>query len=418
LTAAAAAVVNSAMEMTRRDLIQATLSLSLLPLAGCAPPPAPAAAVAEPAPSGAGAAPKAPEQPRKKAILILGGTGFLGPQLVEAAQSRGHTLTLFNRGKTKPTLFPDIEKLRGNRDGDLKALEGRKWDAVIDTSGYVPRIVKASAELLAPSVQTYVFVSTISVFGDTSKRGMDETAPVATIADPTNEEVSKNYGALKALCEKAAEAGMPGRVINVRPGLIVGPGDPTDRFTYWPVRVAKGGEILAPGSGSDPVQFIDARDLAAWIILAIEQGDKGVFNATGPDKELPISTLLDACKAASGSDASFTWAPTEFLEQQKVAPWSDMPVWVPAVGEDLGMARINCSKAIGRGLRFRPVQETARDTLEWWKTLPDERRAKLRAGLAQERELAVLGEWKKKGGGKPAKTGSSGLGGPPRQSPG
>lgn len=394
------------MEITRRDLIQATFSLAMFPLAGCAAPAAPTAAGAASAP--AGAAPRPPEQPRKKKILILGGTGFLGPQLVEAAEARGHTLTLFNRGKTRPNLFPSIEKLHGDRDGDLKALSGRKWDAVIDPSGYVPRIVKASAELLAPSVQTYVFISTISVFGDTSKPGMDEAAPVATMADPTNEEVSKNYGALKALCEKAAEAAMPGRVINVRPGLIVGPGDPTDRFTYWPVRVDKGGEILAPGSGRDPVQFIDARDLAAWIILAIEQGDVGVFNATGPDKDLPMSALLDACKAASGSQASLTWVDADFLEQQKVEPWSDMPVWVPASGDSLGFARINCQKAIRRGLRFRPAQETARDTLTWWKTLPDERRAKLRAGLPQDRESAVLAEWKKKGAAKPAKTGRAG----------
>jgi 2'-hydroxyisoflavone reductase len=391
------------MEMTRRHLIQATLALSVLPLAGCAPPPAPAAAPKEPA-----APPKSPEEPLKKSILLLGGTGFLGPQLVEVAQARGHTLTLFNRGKTRPTLFPNVEKLRGDRDGDLKALEGRKWDVVIDTSGYVPRVVKASAELLAPSVKAYVFISSISVFGDTSKPGMDETAPVATLTDAASEDVRKDYGALKALCEKAAEAAMPGRVLNIRPGLIVGPGDPTDRFTYWPVRVQKGGELLAPGSGRDPVQFIDARDLAAWIILAIEQGDVGVFNATGPDKELTMAALLDACKAASGSAASFIWVPTEFLAQQKVEPWSDMPVWVPAAGEDLGMAQISCAKAIGRGLRFRPAEETARDTLAWWATLPDERRAKLRAGLAQDRELAVLGEWKKKGPAKSVKTGRGG----------
>jgi 2'-hydroxyisoflavone reductase len=397
------------MELTRRDLIQATFSLALLPLAGCAP--ASATGSAGPLPSPAAPSPKPPEQPSKKAILILGGTGFLGPQLVEAAEARGHTLTLFNRGKTRPHLFPAIEKLHGDRDGDLKALEGRKWDVVIDTSGYVPRVVKASAELLAPSVKTYVFISSISVFKDASKRGMDETAPVATLSDPKSEDVKKDYGALKALCEQAAEAAMPGRALNVRPGLIVGPGDPTDRFTYWPVRVQKGGEILAPGDGSDPVQFIDARDLAAWIILAIEQGDVGVFNATGPDKPLLMSALLDACKAASGSDASFTWVPTDFLEKQKVEPWSDMPVWVPATGEDLGMTRISCAKAIGRGLRFRPVEDTARDTLTWWRSLPDERRAKIRAGLAQDRELAVLSEWKKNGGKKPVKTGHSGSSG-------
>lgn len=394
------------MKMNRRDLVKGALALSLLPLAGCAPASTPAPA----APAPAAPPPPSPEASRKKkAILILGGTGFLGPQLVEAAEARGHTLTLFNRGKTRPNLFPNVEKLRGNRDGDLKALEGRKWDAVIDTSGYVPRLVKASAELLAPSVQQYVFISTISVFGEKVKPGTDESGPVETMPDPTSEDVRKYYGALKALCEKAAEAAMPGRVANVRPGLIVGPGDPTDRFTYWPVRVEKGGEILAPGDGRDPVQFVDARDLAAWIILAIEQGDVGLFNATGPDKQLTMAALLDACKAAIGSSAAFTWVPAAFLEEQKVEAWSDMPVWVPAAGDSIGFAQINCQKAIGRGLRFRPVQDTVRDTLAWWKTLPEERRGKLRAGLAADREVAVLGEWKKKGAGKQVKTGWGGF---------
>jgi 2'-hydroxyisoflavone reductase len=396
------------MVMTRRDLIQSAIALSLLPLAGCAPVAAPAPA----APAPAVPPPPSPEPSRKKkAILILGGTGFLGPQLVEAAEARGHTLTLFNRGKTRPNLFPNIEKLRGNRDGDLKALEGRKWDAVIDTSGYVPRLVKASAELLAPSVQRYVFISSISVFGEKIKPGTDESGPVETMPDPTSEDVPKHYGALKALCEKAAEAAMPGRVANVRPGLIVGPGDPTDRFTYWPLRVEKGGEILAPGDGRDPVQFIDARDLAAWIIVAIEQGDAGLFNATGPDKQITMATLLDACKAVSGKGATFTWVPAAFLEEQKVEPWSDMPVWVPASGDSIGFAQINCQKAIGRGLRFRPVEDTVRDTLAWWKTLPEERRGKLRAGLTADREIAVLGEWKKKASGKQVKTGRAGSGG-------
>ncbi|HEY0093963.1 MAG TPA: SDR family oxidoreductase, partial [Archangium sp.] len=248
-----------------------------------------------------------------KRILILGGTAFLGPQLVEAARARGHTVTLFNRGKTRPQLFPDVEKLHGDRDptkGEgLKALEGRTWDAVIDTSGYVPRMVRASAQLLAPHVGQYLFISSISVYKDMSRPGLDETAPVATTSEPDNETIGgENYGALKALCEQEAEAAFPGRTTNIRPGLIVGPEDPTQRFTYWPERVARGGEVLAPGDGSDPVQFIDVRDLAEWTLLALENRDVGVFNATGPTQPLTVGEMLEACKQAGQSDATFTWA--------------------------------------------------------------------------------------------------------------
>jgi nucleoside-diphosphate-sugar epimerase len=331
--------------------------------------------------------------PRKLRILILGGTRFLGPQVVDAARKHGHTLTLFNRGKTHPGLFPDIEKLQGDRDGNLKALEGRKWDAVVDTSGYVPRVVRASADLLKDAVQHYVFVSTISVYAKAEKPGMDESGPVATIADPTNENVKENYGALKALCEGAAEQSMPGRVTNVRPGLIVGPGDPTDRFTYWPVRVARGGEVLAPGTPADPVQYIDVRDLGDWIVKAIEDRTVGVYNAVGPKEELGIGGLLDACNATGGGKATFTWADAAFLDEQKVAAWSDMPVWVPPIGEDAGFSRISSARAIARGLTFRPVEETTRATLEWFRTEPAEHQAKLTSGLSPEREAEVLAAW-------------------------
>jgi 2'-hydroxyisoflavone reductase len=331
--------------------------------------------------------------PKKLTILILGGTRFLGPQVVDAARKHGHTLTLFNRGKTHPGLFPDIEKLQGDRDGNLKALEGRKWDAVVDTSGYVPRVVRASADLLKDAVQQYVFVSTISVYAKAEKPGMDESGPVATIADPTNESVKENYGALKALCEGAAEQSMPGRVTNVRPGLIVGPGDPTDRFTYWPVRVARGGEVLAPGTPADPVQYIDVRDLGDWIVKAIEDRTVGVYNAVGPKTELGIGGLLDACNATGGGKATFTWADAAFLDEQKVAAWSDMPVWVPPIGEDAGFSRISSGRAIGRGLTFRPVEETTRATLEWFRTEPAEHQAKLTSGLSPEREAEVLAAW-------------------------
>jgi 2'-hydroxyisoflavone reductase len=330
----------------------------------------------------------------KKTLLILGGTSFLGPQIVDAAKGAGYTITLFNRGKTNPQLFPDLEKLHGDRDGNLKALEGRKWDAVVDTSGYVPRHVRDSATLLKDSVKRYVFISTISVFSDTSKVGMDESSPVGKLPDESVEKVTgETYGPLKALCEQAAEKVMPGRVISIRPGLIVGPGDPSDRFTYWPVRVSRGGEVLAPGSPSDPVQVIDVRDLAEWTVRMIDAGGSGLYNATGPKDPLPMGELLAACKKGSGSNASFTWIDAAFLEEKKVEPWSDMPAWVPPIGDAAGFSRINCSRAIGKGLTFRPILATVEGTLQWWKTLPAERQSKLKAGISPEREAEVLAAW-------------------------
>ncbi|MBN1207814.1 MAG: NAD-dependent epimerase/dehydratase family protein [Myxococcaceae bacterium] len=386
------------MTLSRRGLIQGATALGSLWAAGCSSTQVvkeggtPTQAQGAP---GLGTAPAA-----KKKILILGGTGFLGPALVELARPRGHTLTLFNRGKTRPHLFPDVEKLLGDRDGNLKALEGRQWDAVIDTSGYVPRVVRASAELLAPSVEHYVFISTISVYADMSPYGIDEESPVATVADEKTEDVSQHYGALKALCEKAAEAAMPGRITTLRPGLITGPEDPTDRFSYWPVRVARGGEVLSPGDGEDPVQFIDVRDLAAFTLGLVEGRTVGTFNATGPASTLSMRGMLEACKAGCGGDATFTWVESDWLvEQQKVKPWSQMPVWIPRSGEAKGMGRVSNARALARGLTFRPAADTARDTLAWFKTLPPERQEKLRAGLTPEREREVLAAWHQRQGG-------------------
>jgi 2'-hydroxyisoflavone reductase len=354
----------------------------------------------------------APARASPKSLLILGGTGFLGPQLVEAARARGHRLTLFNRGKTRPELFataPDIEMLQGDRDGRLGALEGRKWDAAIDTSGYFPRLVKMSAELLAPNLRHYVFISTISVYGDLSKAGIDESAPLARNDDPTIEKVTaESYGALKALCEQAAEASMPGRVTNIRPGLIVGPEDPTDRFTYWPVRIDRGGEVLAPGDGLDPVQFIDARDLAEWTIHLIDRGVTGTFNALGPGQVFPMKDLLAACASASPGKATLTWVPTAFLEKRKVSPWSDMPAWIPRGDSPPGAMPVRNDRAVGHGLKFRSAEVTVRDTLAWWRTLPPpatpgekehpfKRSARLRAGIAPEREAEVLTAWHAEG---------------------
>jgi 2'-hydroxyisoflavone reductase len=324
-------------------------------------------------------------------ILIIGGTIFLGRHLVDAAQERGHEVTLFNRGQHHPELFPAVEKLRGDRDGGLDALSGREWDAVIDTCGSVPRVVRASAELLAEAVGHYTFISTMSVYADLAAPGSNESSPVGTIADETVEDpTGPNYGPLKALCEQAVEAAMPGRSLIIRPGLIVGPHDPSNRFTYWPHRVAMGGEVLAPGTPEQPLQFIiDGRDLAAWIIRMVEAGTTGVFNAKGPDYPLTMGELLDTCVKVSGSDARFTWVDEDFLLDQSVGPWMELPLWLPASMNAINTARSD--KAYAAGLTFRPIAETVRDTLVWDATLPPD--TERRAGLAPAREAAVLDAW-------------------------
>jgi len=335
-------------------------------------------------------------------ILILGGTGFTGPYQVRYALSRGHKVTTFNRGKTHPGELPsEVEQLIGDRNGKLDALKGRKWDVAIDNPTTLPAWVRDAAEILKGNVERYVFISTISVYADTSK-GVDETAPLAKYdgPDPYKETLEamkasgyKTYGPLKALSEKDAEKWFPGKTLIIRPGLIVGPGDETDRFTYWPVRIDRGGEVLAPGKPSDPVQFIDARDLAEWTIRMAENRETGIYNATGAAEPLGIGEMLDQTKSALNSDAKFTWIPAEFLKQQKVEAWSDMPVWA---GDELGLARTNISRALAKGLTFRRLTETARDTLAWFESQSQDRQSKLRAGLTPEREAEVLAAWKKK----------------------
>jgi 2'-hydroxyisoflavone reductase len=333
-------------------------------------------------------------------ILVLGGTGFLGPAFVEAARAQGHRLTLFNRGRTNPGLFPDLEQLRGDRDGQLEALEGRRFDAVVDTSGYVPRHVRLSAGLLAPSVAQYLFVSTVSVYRDFETPGMDETYPVGRLEDPTVETVdNETYGPLKALCEEAAEAAMPGRVTVVRPGLIVGPRDRTDRFTYWPARIDRGGEVLAPEGPDTPVQFIDVRDLAAFMVHTLETRTAGVFNADSPPGERTLGATLEACRRTATRPAELVWVPADFLAAHEVRPWSELPVWIPAEGEYAGFARWSTAKATAAGLVHRPVEETVSDTLAWFRTLPAERRQALRAGLDPAREAALLAAWRARSAG-------------------
>src|SRR5947209_8249564 len=334
-------------------------------------------------------------------ILILGGTGFTGPYQVRYALSRGHKITTFNRGKTHPGELPnEVEQLVGDRNGKLDALKNRQWDVVIDNPTTLPAWVRDAAQILKGNVDRYIFISTISVYGDV-KTGPDENAPTEKYegADAYKETLEamkaggyKTYGPLKALSETEAEKWFPGKTVVIRPGLIVGPRDETDRFTYWPVRIDRGGEVLAPGSPDDPVQFIDARDLAEWTIRMAEKRETGIFNATGPAKPLGIGGMLDQIKAALKSNASFTWVPEDFLTQEKVEPWSDMPVWT---GKESGLARAKIDRALSKGLTFRPLAETERDTLAWFKSQPRERQAKLRAGLTPERETEVLTSWKK-----------------------
>ncbi|GHE31461.1 NAD-dependent epimerase/dehydratase family protein [Vulcaniibacterium thermophilum] len=355
-------------------------------------------------------------------ILVLGGTGFLGPQFVEAARARGHTLTLFNRGKTNPDRFAgedyrDIEQLHGDRKTDLSALEGkRRWDAVLDTSAYIPADVTRSARLLAPRVGQYLLISTISVYARNDKPGMDESAPLIVLPDPTVTQVTgETYGGLKALCEQAAEAELPGRTTVVRPGLIVGPGDPTDRFTYWPARADRGGEILAPGTPQDPTQFIDVRDLAGFLVHLIETRTTGTFNADAAPGTLSMGAVLETCRKVArdmnaircvrapceqpaGASSTLTWVPADFLDAHKVAPWQDMPIWIPARGDYAGFGRVSTAKAQAAGLRYRSLEETVRATLAYWRSLPAERRAKPKAGLSPGREAEVLKAWHARGG--------------------
>ena len=339
------------------------------------------------------------DKPAPKSILILGGTGFIGPHIVNTALARGHKVTLFNRGKTRPELFPDVEKLRGDRDGKLEALKGRQWDAVVDPSGYVPRIVKMSAELLAPNVKQYLFISSVSVYAGGAPVGADETAPVEKLLDPNSEDIKgnsfKNYGALKALSEQAAEAAMPGRVANIRPGLIIGPGDMTGRFTHWPTRFAEGGDVLCPGDGSTPVQFIDGRDLGDWIVHLIEKNIVGTMNALGPEKAITMKEVITEVNAAAGNKGNPVWVDWKFLEKNEVQPWSEMPMWAPNEGDEIGFGTSSNARALKAGIRFRPVGDTAKDTLAWLDTLPPDQRAKVRSsGIKREKEDKVLADWK------------------------
>lgn len=335
-----------------------------------------------------------PRAPRPLRILILGGTGFIGPHQVRYAKERGHTVTLFNRGKTNPGLFPDVEKLQGDRAvGDYSALKGREWDAVIDNPTTIPRWVRQAAEVLKGHAKQFVFVSTISVYEKNDTPGADETAAVAKTAEPESEDGRKYYGPLKALSEGEARKAFGERATIIRPGLIVGPGDLSDRFTYWPARLQRGGEVMAPGTPSDPSQIIDARDLSEFIIRCCENETYGTFNCTGPRSPLTIAEMLGGIRAAMVTDAYLTFVAADFLAEQKVRPWSDMPVWIPPVGETAGFMKRSIDRALKAGLTFRPLAETVRDTLEFYHQQTPERQAQLRAGMDPAREKEVLALW-------------------------
>ena len=320
-------------------------------------------------------------------LLVLGGTVFLGRHLVEAAVAAGHEVTLFTRGQTEPHLFSHLEQIRGDREGGLAALAGRRWDAVVDTSGRLPRLVAASAAQLARSGQ-YLFVSTISVYRDVSSPGVREDAPALELSRPDSEDERTDYGALKFLCEAAVRSVFGHRATVVRPGLIVGPWDPTDRFTYWPARLDRGGDVLVPGRPDRRLQFVDARDLAAFMLRLVEQGIPGTFNADQPPGAVTMGALMAACQAAAAQPSRLHWVDDEWLAQEGVGQWMELPLWIRPTPDQLGFYEVDCTAATAAGLTHRSLTETVRDTL-WWHR-EREPYAWTRTGLAPEREQDLL----------------------------
>jgi 2'-hydroxyisoflavone reductase len=345
-----------------------------------------------------------PPAPTPLNLLILGGTGFTGPHQVRYAVARGHKVAVFNRGRREADLPESVEHLIGDRNNDLKSLEGREWDVVIDNPTTLPNWVRLSGKLLKDACNSYIFISTISVYANTTVVGMDETTPVLEYKGEQDaftlpiESAGQFYGELKALSEREAAYWFPGRAAIIRPGLIVGPGDASDRFTYWPARIARGGEVLAPNTPNDPTQMIDARDLAEWTIRMAEQGDVGVYHATGPERPRPMGEMLNGIKTALGSSATLTWVPQEFLREQNVRPWGDLPVWVTQEPDNAGFMTVSVARAAAKGITYRPLELTARDTLAFHQSRPADRQQALRAGLKPEREAEVLAAWHAKNG--------------------
>jgi 2'-hydroxyisoflavone reductase len=325
-------------------------------------------------------------------VLILGGTNFLGPHLAEELHQRGHEITLFHRGTPSSHSLDYAAHLYGNRDGDLKALEGKHWDAIIDTSGHLPRIVESSSKMLSQATEHYTFISTIGVYENFLVARINESYPVAKLENENDEEITeKNYGALKARCEQVIQNYFPHKSLIIRPGLIVGPYDTTDRFTYWPRRIMEGGEILAPDDPKQQVQFIDARDLAKWIVDMIEKKATGIYQATGPATPLTFEQFLQACLMHSKKETQIYWIDEEFLLDQQVQDWSELPLWLASKRKMPGFQKVDITKAIQAGLTFRPLSETIADTLAWDLSRPD---GKTQAGLEKEKEKKLLQIWK------------------------
>jgi 2'-hydroxyisoflavone reductase len=333
-------------------------------------------------------------QPQPRTLLILGGTGFIGPHLTQEAQRRGWRVTHFNRGKTAADGVAGVETLLGDRKGQLDSLRGRSWDAVVDDTGYIPKYVKLSAELLAPKVGYCLFISSISVYATFAKPN-DEQSATGTLTDPQIEAVTDTtYGPMKALCEQYSREAFQGRIAIVRPGYIVGPLDRTDRFTYWPVRAARGGEMLAPGTPHDPIQVIDVRDLTRWMMDLVQSRTNGCFNADSPPGAFTMGALLEASRRASPTaGVKVTWVPEDFLAAHWKPEELDLPPWAPLKGDSAAASLTSVNAALATGLRTRPLEETVRDTLAWFRGLPAERQAKLRAGLDPAREAQTLRDW-------------------------
>ena len=325
-------------------------------------------------------------------LLILGGTGFVGRAFTEAAIANGHEITLFNRGHQNPDLFSAHEQIFGDRGVDLSALSNRTWDAVFDSSGYLPRVVKMSAERLKDSVHNYLFISTISVYENFSVPNQDENSALKPIINQATEEVTgETYGPFKVACEDEVVSAFGNRSTIVRPGLVVGPHDTTDRFTYWPLRMHEGGDVLVPDVKEQPCQFIDARDLGEWCLKLIEESVTGIFNAVGPPVPYRLEDVLTAC--AIGTYSNLIWASPEFLNAHDVQPWRDLPFVLGFDRSGYGMTQMNVSKAVAAGLRFRPLAETVQDTLQWSLSLPSDRTWKV--GLPRAKEAEVIREWKR-----------------------
>ena len=371
------------MEATRRDFIKLSAATGAALGMGVRPP---NLAALSPRPK--------QEAPRRRInLLILGGTGFIGPYQVRYAVSRGHTVTLFNRGSGKE-MFPELETLVGDRNDNLEALRGRRWDAVIDNSTRNPDWVASAAELLKDSVDQFLYVSSRSAYSDVSRVPMTSDAPTWTYETAGIEPGERlSYGLAKALSEREAQRIFSGRATILRPGLIIGPDDQTDRFTYWPVRIHRGGEVLAPGNPSDPVQIIDVRDFTEWTIRLAENNTTGEFNVVGPRTPRPMAELLYGIRAVTTAETSFTWVDREFLASMEVRPYAEMPVWRPPTPGSEGFARFDLTPEVEAGLTFRPLAVTAKDTLDYHFSRPPERQAELRAGLSAEREREVLAAW-------------------------